>query len=108
LVPGDVMKRAMEDAEEWGRLYFLRSFEVFLEENVPVHRTEALPDRSVDPDIWLADYGLMAPMFGPGQELVGVISVDVPSDGRMPRIWVLEVLEAFSEQAAIAIVNANR
>ena len=34
--------------------------------------------------------------------------MDVPSDGRIPRPWVLEVLEAFAEQAAIAIVNANR
>lgn len=108
LVPGDVMKRAMEDAEEWGRLYFLRSFDVFLEENITVHVTESLPALSADPEEWLVDYGLMAPMFGPGQELVGVISVDVPSDGRIPRAWVLEVLEAFSEQAAIAIVNANR
>lgn len=108
LVPGDVMKRAMEDAEEWGRLYFLRSFDVFLEENITVHKTESLPALSADPEEWLVDYGLMAPMFGPGQELVGVISVDVPSDGRIPRAWVLEVLEAFSEQAAIAIVNANR
>lgn len=108
LVPGDVMKRAMEDAEEWGRLYFLRSFDVFIEENVVVHTPVDVPVTSTDPELWLAPYGLMAPMFGPGHELVGVISVDVPSDGRMPKAWVLEVLEAFAEQAAIAIVNANR
>src|SRR6202161_3603115 len=81
LVPGDVMKRAMDDAEEWGRLYFLRDFDVFVEENVTIHRDETAPERSQDPEEWLADYGLMAPMFGPGKELVGVISVDVPTGG---------------------------
>jgi diguanylate cyclase (GGDEF)-like protein len=108
LVPGPVMKRAMQDAEEWGRLYFLRSFAAFEDENVPVHIPEDAPLTSEDPETWLSDYGMMAPMYGPGDELVGVISVDVPSDGRMPQPWVLEVLEAFAEQAAIAIVNANR
>lgn len=107
-VPGPVMKRAMQDAEEWGRLYFLRSFEAFEDENVPVHTPEESPEDSVDPDTWLKDYGMMAPMYGPGDDMVGVISVDVPSDGLIPRPWVLEVLEAFAEQAAIAIVNANR
>jgi diguanylate cyclase (GGDEF)-like protein len=106
--PGAVMKRAMEDAEEWGRLRFLRNLDAFLEENVPVHLPEDVPRESADPEAWLQDYSLLAPMYGPGEELVGLIGVDVPSDGKMPRSWVLEILEAFAEQAAIAIVNANR
>ena len=42
-VPGPVMKRAMQDAEEWGRLYFMRSFAAFEDENVPVHRRRRAP-----------------------------------------------------------------
>ena len=106
--PGTVMKRAMEDAEEWGRLRFLRNLDTFLEENVLVHLPEDVPRESPDPDAWLQDYSLLAPMYGPGEELVGLIAVDVPSDGKMPKAWVLEILEAFAEQASIAIVNANR
>ena len=77
-VPGPVMKRAMEDAEEWGRLYFLHDFAAFQDEDVPVHMPEEVPVESTDPDVWLQDYGLMAPMYGPGDEMVGVIQVDVP------------------------------
>ena len=61
-----------------------------------------------DPQAWRPDFGLLAPMYGPNGELVGMLSIDAPSDQRLPKPWVLEVLEAFTEQAAIAIVNANR
>jgi diguanylate cyclase (GGDEF)-like protein len=109
VIPGAAMKRAMEDSEGWGRLCFLRdAAALFEEEDVPVHVPEESPVFSADPEAWLQDFCLMAPMYGPGDELVGVISVDVPTDGRIPRIWVREILEAFAEQAAIAIVNANR
>ncbi len=108
LIPGSAMKRAMEDSESWGRLCFLRDFAAFEDEEVPVHVPQESPVTSTDPDAWLQDFGLMAPMYGPGDELAGVISVDVPTDGRIPRMWVREILEAFAEQAAIAIVNANR
>ncbi|HTJ69071.1 MAG TPA: diguanylate cyclase [Actinospica sp.] len=108
LIPGPVMKRAMEDSEAWGKLCFLRDFAAFEDEDVAVHTPDDVPVASTDPDAWLQDFGLMAPMYGPGDELVGVISVDVPTDGRIPRVWVREILEAFAEQAAIAIVNANR
>jgi diguanylate cyclase (GGDEF)-like protein len=108
LIPGSAMKRAMEDSESWGRLCFLRDFGAFEDEEVPVHVPQESPVSSADPDAWLQDFGLMAPMYGPGDELAGVISVDVPTDGRIPRMWVREILEAFAEQAAIAIVNANR
>jgi diguanylate cyclase (GGDEF)-like protein len=107
-IPGPVMKRAMEDSEAWGRLCFLRTMAAFEDEDVAVHVPEESPIDSPDLDAWLQDFCLMAPMYGPGDELVGVISVDVPTDGRIPRMWVREILEAFAEQAAIAIVNANR
>ena len=108
VVPGATMKRAMQDAEEWGRLYFLHDFDAFADDAVPYHVPEDVPRESADPEAWLQSYGLMAPMHGPAEDLVGVISVDAPSDGKLPKQWVLEVLEAFAEQAAIAIVNANR
>jgi diguanylate cyclase (GGDEF)-like protein len=106
--PGSVMKRAMEDGEEWGRLCFLRNLDAFVDEDVPVHIPQDVPRESTEPDAWLQEFSLLAPMYGPGDELVGVIGVDVPSDGKMPKAWVLEILEAFAEQAAIALVNANR
>ncbi len=103
------MKRTMEDAEEWGRLCFLRFIEEFEDEEAGVD--VFVPDLAYDeedPQAWRPDYGMLAPMYGPSGDLVGMLSIDAPSDLRMPKPWVLEVLEAFTEQAAIAIVNANR
>jgi diguanylate cyclase (GGDEF)-like protein len=44
----------------------------------------------------------------PDGELIGVLSMDRPGDGRIPPAWVNDVLELFAEQASIAILNARR
>jgi diguanylate cyclase (GGDEF)-like protein len=60
------------------------------------------------PDAWRPEYELMAPLYGPGGELIGTISLDRPRDGRIPPPWANEFLELFAEQAVIAILNARR
>jgi diguanylate cyclase (GGDEF)-like protein len=50
----------------------------------------------------------MAPLYEPGGELIGTMSLDRPGDGRIPPPWANEFLELFAEQAAIAILNARR
>jgi diguanylate cyclase (GGDEF)-like protein len=60
------------------------------------------------PDAWRPEYKLMAPLYGPGGELIGTMSLDRPRDGRIPPPWVNEFLELFAEQAVIAILNARR
>ena len=60
------------------------------------------------PDAWRPEYELMAPLYGPGGELIGTISLDRPRDGRVPPPWANEFLELFAEQAVIAILNARR
>jgi diguanylate cyclase (GGDEF)-like protein len=50
----------------------------------------------------------MAPLYGPGGELIGTMSLDRPRDGRIPPPWASEFLELFAEQAVIAILNARR
>ena len=60
------------------------------------------------PDAWRPEYELMAPLYGPGGELIGTMSLDRPRDGRIPPPWADEFLELFAEQAAIAILNARR
>ena len=60
------------------------------------------------PDAWRPEYELMAPLYGPGGELIGTMSLDRPRDGRIPPPWVNEFLELFAEQAVIAILNARR
>jgi len=60
------------------------------------------------PDAWRPEYELMAPLYGPGSELIGTMSLDRPRDGRVPPPWANEFLELFAEQAVIAILNARR
>ncbi|NEE33700.1 sensor domain-containing diguanylate cyclase, partial [Streptomyces sp. SID7982] len=52
---------------------------------------------------------LYAPMYASagGGDLLGVISVDRPRNGRRPGAWGREALQMYASQAAIAISNAR-
>lgn len=56
-----------------------------------------------DPDAWDPRDFLFAPLVGPQGEVLGVLSVDLPNDGRKPDADQLEVLELFAESAALAV-----
>jgi diguanylate cyclase (GGDEF)-like protein len=73
---------------------------------ITYHRAEYEP--GTDPDAWQPQYELVAPLCAPDGELIGMLSMDHPRDGRIPPAWVNDVLELFAEQASIAILNARR
>ena len=100
------MDQMVKGARAWGNLRFLDSMDEGAE-GVNVFIPEMDVDEA-DPQAWRPEYGLLAPMYDAHGEMIGLLSMDVPVDGRIPPFWVVEVLEAFTEQAAIAIVNANR
>ncbi|WP_188940033.1 diguanylate cyclase [Nakamurella endophytica] len=90
-------------AEPWGRLLF-----------VPHDRATSLepgwvPDIPVSDDAaaWHPMDALFAPLRSPSGELVGVLSVDLPVDGRRPGREQRELLEVLAVQAGIAIDNAR-
>jgi diguanylate cyclase (GGDEF)-like protein len=58
------------------------------------------------PDAWRPEYELMAPLYGPGGELIGTISLDRPRDGRIPPPWVNEIQR--HEQALRAMRTLER
>ena len=68
---------------------------------------ELTPVASPSFDPWHPDDVLLAPMYSLGGELLGVLSVDRPRNGRRPGQWTRESLEMFSQQAGIAIGNAR-
>jgi diguanylate cyclase (GGDEF)-like protein/PAS domain S-box-containing protein len=56
---------------------------------------------------WHPEDALFAPLYAASGELVGVLSVDLPRDGRRPGALQRELLEMFAAQAGIAIDNAR-
>ncbi|MET9955245.1 diguanylate cyclase CdgB [Streptomyces sp. NPDC006339] len=125
LITGRVGSRASWDrrlamGERWGDLVFIPHTEgwVLIEDDVPQWHTEGPAPRFEDE--WHPHDRLYAPMYAPGvrsarpggppgsgRELLGVISVDRPRNGRHPGPWGREALQMYASQAAIAISNAR-
>ncbi|MFJ9181430.1 diguanylate cyclase CdgB [Streptomyces sp. NPDC102360] len=95
---------------KWGELRFIPHTEgwVLDEDDVPQWFTAGPPPRFEDE--WHPADRLFAPMYSTGTsggELLGVISVDRPRNGRIPGAWGREALQMYAFQAAIAISNAR-
>ncbi|WP_420034852.1 diguanylate cyclase CdgB [Streptomyces sp. cg28] len=115
LITGRVGSRAAWDrrltmGERWGELCFIPHTEgwVLDEDDVPQWFTDGPPPRFEDE--WHPSDRLFAPMHATGAaggELIGVISVDRPRNGRIPGAWGREALQMYAFQAAIAISNAR-
>lgn len=75
----------------------------------PDSMTAWIPDRQMvgatadDPDAWDPEDFLFAPLLGQHGQVLGVLSVDLPVDGRKPDAAQLELLELFAESAALAL-----
>ncbi|MCS7286822.1 MAG: GAF domain-containing protein [Anaerolineae bacterium] len=54
---------------------------------------------------WHPEDMLLVPMFSSTGQILGIISVDDPADGKIPSRSTLEILEAFAAQAAVALEN---
>ncbi|WP_060884211.1 diguanylate cyclase CdgB [Streptomyces caniscabiei] len=118
LITGRVGSRASWDrrlsmGEAWGDLRFIPHTEgwVLDEDDVPQWYTDGPAPRFEDE--WHPSDRLFAPMYTPGAggascgELLGVVSVDRPRNGRRPGAWGREALQMYAFQAAIAISNAR-
>ncbi|MGN6245085.1 MAG: putative bifunctional diguanylate cyclase/phosphodiesterase [Motilibacteraceae bacterium] len=97
----------LELGEPWGTLRFLHHDVVMAADDTDLYMH--VPDLPIvdDPGAWHPFDALLAPLHGSNGELVGVISVDDPVDGRVPGELQRELLELFATQAAIAITNAG-
>ncbi|MFE9773922.1 diguanylate cyclase CdgB [Streptomyces sp. NPDC005931] len=106
--------RRLTMGERWGDLIFIPHTEgwVLDDDDVPQWYTDGPAPRFEDE--WHPADRLFAPMYAPGPqgggtsgELVGVLSVDRPRNGRRPGAWGREALQMYAFQAAIAISNAR-
>ncbi|MEU2620540.1 diguanylate cyclase CdgB [Streptomyces sp. NPDC007157] len=109
----DSWDRRLNMGEKWGDLVFIPHTEgwVLDDDDVPQWYTDGPAPRFEDE--WHPSDRLFAPMYTPGisgsscGELLGVISVDRPRNGRHPGAWGREALQMYAFQAAIAISNAR-
>ncbi len=97
----------VELAENWGALWFIPHEKWPDAGSVSGSGTCFVPDIEVsdDPDAWHPQDILYAPLRSPSDELLGVLSVDLPVDRKRPHRAQREVLEIFAAQAAIAVSN---
>ncbi|AJF66468.1 diguanylate cyclase CdgB [Streptomyces vietnamensis] len=102
-------ERRLSMGVPWGDLRFIPHTEgwVLMEDDVPQWHTDGPAPRFEDE--WHPHDRLYAPMYasGSGRELLGVISVDRPRNGRHPGPWGQEALQMYASQSAIAISNAR-
>ncbi|MEU3656834.1 diguanylate cyclase CdgB [Streptomyces sp. NPDC032161] len=102
-------ERRLAMGQAWDELRFIPHTDgwVLLDDDVPQWHTEGPEPRFEDE--WHPQDRLYAPMYasGGGRDLLGVISVDRPRNGRRPGAWGREALQMYASQAAIAISNAR-
>lgn len=106
-------ERRLSMGERWGDLVFIPHTEGWIldDDDVPQWFTDGPAPRFEDE--WHPADRLFAPMYTPGVqggacgELIGVLSVDRPRNGRLPGAWGREALQMYAFQAAIAISNAR-
>jgi diguanylate cyclase (GGDEF)-like protein/PAS domain S-box-containing protein len=106
----EAWERRLAMGEAWGDLRFIPYTEGWVLDNDDVpHWYNDGPEPRFE-DEWHPSDRLFAPMYATdasGGELVGVISVDRPRNGRHPGAWGQEALQMYAFQAAIAITNAR-
>ncbi|MEG3627459.1 diguanylate cyclase CdgB [Streptomyces poriticola] len=110
----DSWDRRLNMGERWGDLVFIPYTEGWIldDDDVPQWYTDGPAPRFEGE--WHPADRLFAPMYAPGAqgggssgELIGVLSVDRPRNGRRPGAWGREALQMYAFQAAIAISNAR-
>ena len=104
--PASRWQTIMAVAQRWGQLRFVHhADEVGWDDSMYSWIPDI--DASPDPDRWHPLDALFAPLTAVSGELLGVLSVDMPADGRVPGPHQLEMLSLFADHATIAIQHAR-
>ncbi|MDP2772330.1 MAG: GAF domain-containing sensor histidine kinase [Nocardioides sp.] len=108
-VPLGAMEAELLLAEQWGSLLFIPAERLggdVLGWIPPEVQTDG--DVEPDPDRWRPEDTLRSPLRSPAGELLGLLSVDLPVDGKRPDQARRELLEMYADLAGVALHNARR
>ncbi|MFE6885491.1 diguanylate cyclase CdgB, partial [Streptomyces sp. NPDC057702] len=103
-------ERRLSMGDRWGDLRFIPYTEGWVLDDDDVPQWHVAGPAPRFPDEWHPMDRLFAPMRAAGSpngELLGVISVDKPRNGRRPGAWGREALQMYAFHSAIAIGNAR-
>lgn len=92
-------------ADEWGLLRFVPAGRYVPDETVVRWRTTDPP--AEEPDAWQPDDALYAPLNGPDGDLIGILALDLPADGRRPGPETRAILEMYAVQVGLAVSQAR-
>lgn len=98
-------QRMLDAGEAQGSLCFIDHSRTQVLDTLPTW----VPDLEVsdDPSAWHPLDSLFAPLYGADGDLLGVLSVDCPTDGLKPDAQQRDLLELFAVQASLALDNAR-
>lgn len=101
----EIWNALLTGAESWGSLRFIdhRSDTVTTEVQSWVPDIEI----SLEEDAWHPEDVLLAPLVAEDGSLLGVMSVDLPANGRRPAPGICRALEAFAIAAAFAVEHTT-
>jgi signal transduction histidine kinase len=101
LAPVQPLIDQLEDADDWGALKFVPHDRVI----VDAERWGWISDhpRDVAPGAWHPESLLVAPVYDDQQQLLGILGMDVPRDGRVPEGERRATVDMHARQACRAI-----
>ncbi|MCD4738966.1 MAG: GAF domain-containing protein, partial [Anaerolineae bacterium] len=99
--------RLLQEQFRIGHCYYIPAeHQAVWRDEIDVFEAEDIDlSRRVDTNQWHPHDLLLIPLYGTQQKILGYVSVDNPRDGRAPTRVLLEVVELFAAQIALAIEN---
>ncbi len=109
VLPGEIWRERLNDPEfqvlRVGGGYYLRYDQPWVQQHVL--RGQKPSPASVAEDAWHPQDIFYLPLYGQGQRLLGIIGMEMPTDGKRPTPQSLQPIELFAALAVSTIENTR-